>query len=361
MNRLLIAAIAAVVACNDAQTEGPLLSTTTSGGAPASTGADDGASTEPDTDSATSTPVPASTSGDDTSTTADVADGTTAGAETSSTGEPPPFCGNAIQEGDELCDLSDLGGHTCDEYGFQGGTLVCYVNCMGVSTELCNICGNGELEGEEDCEGVVEEGVACDDLGFDAGEVTCGKDCHYDTSQCSMCGNGIAEGIENCDADDLGGATCESIGFEGGDLACAAGCTFNLAGCTGTNVSCAEQVLGNVSPQTVMGTTVGEDDDFVQSCGSGGGPDFVLVFIAPSAGTYTFDAIGSTYDTVLSLHQSCDGVELACSDDFTGNPTCGCCSCSQASATLADGEQIIVAISGYNGGSGSFVVNVTGP
>jgi hypothetical protein len=363
MRRSFFVAAALALACGDPQPiDDPFASATiTLGGTSLpdpSAGLDESTGGQPDTDSATSSPSPV-TGTDDTG-----SGGGTAGDTPlldGSSGPPAASCGNGVQEGDETCDLGDLGDQTCADFGFEGGTLSCFVNCQGVSTEACYICGNGTIEGEEDCEGAVPQGVACDDLGFDAGEVTCGADCFYDTSQCSTCGNAAAEGTENCDGADLAGATCASIGFEGGDLACGASCVFDFAGCTGSNLTCAEQVIGNTSPQTVNGSTAGEDDDFGQSCGSGGGPDWLMVFIAPSAGTYTFDAIGSTYDTVLSLHQDCDGLEIACNDDFAGNPTCGCCSCSEVTATLAAGEQILVAMSGYSGGSGAFTLNVSGP
>lgn len=38
---------------------------------------------------------------------------------------PPPVCGNGIIEGEEQCDGEDLGGTTCQDLGFSGGTLGC--------------------------------------------------------------------------------------------------------------------------------------------------------------------------------------------------------------------------------------------
>lgn len=39
-------------------------------------------------------------------------------------------CGNDKLEGDELCDSSQLGSHTCKELGFTAGTLACSASCL---------------------------------------------------------------------------------------------------------------------------------------------------------------------------------------------------------------------------------------
>lgn len=230
---LILLASVSSIACGAApRAEDPFGNLTIGGtGGPPTDDSADGA----DTDSATSSPGLDTGSGEGGSSTA-APEPTSVGDETGDSGPAPASCGNAIKEGDEVCDLSDLDGQTCADFGFQGGTLTCFVNCAGVSTDNCYICGNGTLEGDEDCEnGEVPAGVACDDLGFDAGDVTCGADCFYDTSQCSSCGDGVAGGIEDCDGVDLAGQTCAGIGFDEGDLACNANCSFSYAGCSGGN------------------------------------------------------------------------------------------------------------------------------
>ncbi len=322
----------------------------------ASVGTDDsgsgsGSETGGTDDTVTTTTSPTTTTGQDTS-----GDGSS-----SSTG--PAVCGDGTRSGDEACDGEDFGEESCSSQGFMGGELVCDETCAGFSTEGCFICGNGTLEGTEECEMDVPFTNECVDQGYTAGTLTCDTTtCLFDVSACSLCGDGVVSGDEACDSDDLAGSSCASIGFDGGALACdASDCTFDFGGCTGTNLDCAEQVIGSTSPQSIVGNTSGEDDDFVQSCGSSGGPDYLVAFIAPSDGTYHFDAIGSSYDTVMSAYSDCNGTEIACNDDFAGNPLCGSYACSQLDIAMTDGQQIVVAMSGYSGGSGAFTLNVSGP
>jgi serine protease AprX len=52
----------------------------------------------------------------------------------------PAFCGNGILEAGEGCDGSNLGGQTCQTFGFNSGTLSCNANCS-VNTSACaNVC-----------------------------------------------------------------------------------------------------------------------------------------------------------------------------------------------------------------------------
>jgi hypothetical protein len=272
------------------------------------------------------------------------------------------MCGDGMVGGDEVCDGMDFGEESCVTQGFGGGDLVCNATCNGFTTQNCYVCGDGVLQGTEDCEGTVPPGVGCEDAGFTAGTLACNVDtCFFDTSGCSLCGDGVISGMEGCDSGDLGGQACTDLGFTGGDLACDnATCALNFDGCTGTNLTCSEQFVGNTYPQSINGTTAGEDEDIAQSCGAAG-VDYLVVFIAPVAGAYTFDMIGSAYDTVLSVHSDCAGTELGCNDDFGGNPTCGCCSCSEVDLNLVAGQQIILAVSGYAGGTGAFTLNINGP
>lgn len=41
----------------------------------------------------------------------------------------PPVCGNGSKEGTEECDVTALGGATCESLGFTGGTLACTASC----------------------------------------------------------------------------------------------------------------------------------------------------------------------------------------------------------------------------------------
>jgi hypothetical protein len=75
---------------------------------------------------------------------------------------------------------------------------------------------------------------------------------------------------------------------------------------------------GNTLPAVIFDNTIGRDNDFIGSCGIGAAPDFQLGFIAPWAGSFTFDTEGS-FDTVVYVHDGeCGSEELACNDDFIG-------------------------------------------
>src|SRR5262245_52865310 len=45
------------------------------------------------------------------------------------TGFVAPGCSNGKREQNEECDGSDIGGKTCAEFGFSGGTLACTATC----------------------------------------------------------------------------------------------------------------------------------------------------------------------------------------------------------------------------------------
>jgi hypothetical protein len=210
--------------------------TTTPGGDnPFTTSGDDGvtdpttpnittsADSGPETDGATS--VAMTSSGDDTGPATSSSDGST------SSPPGPATCGNNILEGDEVCDLTQLSGETCESLGHEGGQLSCLLDCSDYNLLGCYICGNDIINDAEDCEGVVPEEVTCESLGFEGGTIGCGADCLWDTSDCSICGDGIQQGFETCDGADFGGETCASLGLGGGNLACTAGCGYDFAGC----------------------------------------------------------------------------------------------------------------------------------
>lgn len=208
--------------------------------------------------------------------------------------------------------------------------------------------GGNCIPDEEVCNGQDDD---CDD-DVDEDDPMLGTVC--DTGDAGICAAGTyvcagAAGL-SCEADEQAVAeVCNGL-----DDDCDAAVDEDCAG-----TACAEIDIGSASPQTVAGTTLGEDDDFVQTCSNG--PDRLHLFTAPSAGSYTFDAIGSAYDTVIAVHADCDGAELACNDDFVGNPLCGGYECSQVTVALQAGQQVIVAMSGFSGASGSYTLNVSGP
>ena len=140
-------------------------------------------------------------------------------------------CGNDVAEGpaqglarEEPCDGTDLRGHGCTHEGFELGNVWCLEDCSGFDTSECRdpVCGDHAIEGSEDCEPGVTIEWDCIDLGFHEGVLSC-RDCRFDTTGCITweCGNGVLEGLEQCDGtimrDD---ETCESLGHDAGILTC---------------------------------------------------------------------------------------------------------------------------------------------
>lgn len=170
-------------------------------------------------------------------------------------------CGNNVIEGDEVCDLAQLGGETCESLGHMGGQLGCLLTCEDYNTLGCFICGNDVIDLAEDCEGSVPKEVTCESLGFQAGTISCGSDCLYDLSDCSICGDGIAAGPEQCDGVDLGGETCASLGFDEGLLGCnIASCTYNASGCEGGQYT-QDFEVGVIPPEFTPGGAQGWEVD----------------------------------------------------------------------------------------------------
>jgi hypothetical protein len=242
---------------------------------------------------------------------------------------------------------SDTAASMDDTAGSAGST-----SPEGSTTMAGTLCNDGVLEAPEECDGMDLGAEDCLTQGFDMGTLACADDCTLDASGCTMfaCGNGVVEGVEVCDGMDLANEDCSTQGFDVGTLACAAGCSaFDTAGCS---LDCAEQNLGSsVGSPVASGSTVGEDEDLAQSCGAGG-VDFVLRFTAPAAATFQFDTVGSSYDTVLSLHTMCGGAEVACNDDSGGGLQ------SLVTYPMGAGQEVLIAVSGFSGTTGSWVLNI---
>ena len=101
-----------------------------------------------------------------------------------------PYCGNFLINAGEQCDGGNLGGLTCEDFGYEYGSLSC-LNCQIITTECFDrypdayICGNGLLE----------TGEQCDDGNTENGD-GCSSGCRIEDWRC---GNGIREGAEECD------------------------------------------------------------------------------------------------------------------------------------------------------------------
>ena len=107
-------------------------------------------------------------------------------------GTNEPFCGNDTTETGETCDGTDLNGLTCANFGFTGGSLACNSTCDAYDTSGCNnnpVCGNGVIETGEQCDGGNLGGTSCTDLGYTGGTLACAGNCTFDVSGCSNNGS----------------------------------------------------------------------------------------------------------------------------------------------------------------------------
>lgn len=119
--------------------------------------------------------------------------------------------------------------------------------------------------------------------------------------------------------------------------------------------ACPDEDIGSATGDAVAtGSTASSSDRLSGSCGSSGGADHAMSWTAPADGTYTFDTNGSSFDTVVHLHDAtCAGSELDCDDDGgTGLQ-------SQTRATLTSGQTIVIVVDGYSStSSGTFTLNI---
>jgi 5-hydroxyisourate hydrolase-like protein (transthyretin family) len=106
---------------------------------------------------------------------------------------------------------------------------------------------------------------------------------------------------------------------------------------------------------TWVGDTTTASNDGEATCGSSlDSPDVWFRYVAGSSGWLGIDTIGSSYDTVLSVHSECPGAcanQLACIDDAVALH-------SAVAVELASGDEILIRVSGFGGSAGPFVVNI---
>lgn len=153
--------------------------------------------------------------------------------------------------------------------------------------------------------------------------------------------------VDECVLQCSGGASCPT------GMACFADFVCVWSGGLGPgDFSCADEDVGSAMGAAVaMGSTVGQGNDFAPGCVGPNGQDVQLVWTALVAGTYTFDTVGSSYDTILSVREDCVGPELVCNDDTM-------MLLSEVTVELAAGQSVLVVIDGYNTSAGNYVLNV---
>jgi hypothetical protein len=141
------------------------------------------------------------------------------------------------------------------------------------------------------------------------------------------------------------------------DLDCAADAVCAFEGC-------AEADLGSELGVIARGDLTDFPFAYTAECGlSGSGlpagglnaPDAFYTWTAPFDGVFTFDTLGSDFDTLLAvLDGECGGDEIACNDDaFAGDVRTR----SQVTVDLAEGELVTIAVSGWGESTGDFLLN----
>lgn len=133
---------------------------------------------------------------------------------------------------------------------------------------------------------------------------------------------------------------------------------------------CPDGDLGSATGDAVAsGSNVGATDSLTSSCATLGA-DVTWTWTAPADGTYTFDSLGSDFDTLLTLYTGgCAGTELICDDDIgsmpvdTGDTGMGSAYSyeSRVEQALVAGDVVLVGLGGYGGAEGNYVLNIAGP
>ncbi len=137
---------------------------------------DTGSTTTPDT---TTTGDPSTTSSEtstSTGTTVDTLDtlgstSTTSGTDTGGTTEMGPMCGDNLQEGNEVCDGTDLDDETCKTLlpsKWGGGDLKCNPGCGSFNDSACCIGVGQKCKILDPADGACCQGLTCQSEGLGA-------------------------------------------------------------------------------------------------------------------------------------------------------------------------------------------------
>lgn len=169
-------------------------------------------------------------------------------------------CGDGVLNAAEQCDGQDLGGSTCLDHGFSGGTLACQASCL-FSFEGCTGCGNGAIEAGEQC----DDGNASSNDGCSA----------------------------SCQAEGLGCQSAIEVGLSAGEER-----TFDLSNVGGSNASTCDS--------------------------EGAGRSFEVTAATSGFLTATVVREGTAFDSVLTIRRSCATSALLCADAYLdGDPSHG--------------------------------------
>ncbi|HQN95326.1 MAG TPA: carboxypeptidase-like regulatory domain-containing protein [Thermoanaerobaculales bacterium] len=107
-----------------------------------------------------------------------------------------------------------------------------------------------------------------------------------------------------------------------------------------------------------VGDSSAATNDGQASCGASMlSPDVWFRYVAAASGQVAVDTLGSSYDTVLSVHTACPGTfanQLECNDDIQGLQ-------SGVSFWADAGQQYLIRLAGMNGAIGAYQLSVGNP
>jgi hypothetical protein len=155
--------------------------------------------------------------------------------------------------------------------------------------------------------------------------------------------------VDECVLGCGGGASCPA------GMACFADFVCVWGGGIGPgDFSCVDEDLGSATGNAVAsGSTMGQGNDFTPGCVMSNAPDVQFVWTALVGGSYTFDTVGSSFDTVLSVREDCVGAELECNDDTMMTQ-------SEVTVELMAGQSVMIVIDGWNNSAGNYELNIGG-
>ncbi|MBL4688611.1 MAG: hypothetical protein JKY37_28750 [Nannocystaceae bacterium] len=139
--------------------------------------------------------------------------------------------------------------------------------------------------------------------------------------------------------------------------ACAAAVTDLMCGtCDPPDGSCVDFDLGSALGEVATGSNVGAGDNGTLTCAPVGGEEHAFTWLAPSTNTFTFDTVGSDFDTALSVRfPDCAGEEIGCTG-FLGQMN------SIVTLELVEGQPVVITLEGYGAGAnGNYVLNINLP